>query len=57
MEQRQKQNILRSRRIKRDLSTIPKKGISGIRTSVQSNLSDDLENRMALLNLFDTSDE
>lgn len=57
MEQHQKQNFLRSRRIKRDLSSIPKKGISGIRATVRSHVSDDLDTRMALLNLFDANDE
>lgn len=57
MEQRQKQNVLKSRRIKRDFSSIPKKGISGIRTSVRSHSNNDLETRLAMLNLFDASDE
>lgn len=56
MEQRQKQNVLKNRRIKRDLSSIPKKGISGIRTSVRSHSNDDLETRLAMMNL-DASDD
>lgn len=55
MEQKQKQEILRSRRIKRDFSNIPKKGISGIRTTVCVN--EDMETRMAMMNLFDVRED
>lgn len=59
MEQKQKQNVLRARRIKRDLSTIPKKGISGIRAAAATTdqTTDDLETRLAMLNLFEPRDE
>lgn len=57
MEQKQKQNVLRSRRIKRDLSTIPKKGISGIRAAASSQTTEELETRLAMLNLFEPRDE
>lgn len=56
MEQKQKQNALRSRRIKRDLTTIPKKGISGIRAAAPR-ANEDLETRLAMLNLFEPRDE
>lgn len=57
MKQRQKFRELRVRQIKRDLVTIPKKGVSGIRVSVRASFNDEIEMRLAMLNLFGPSDE
>lgn len=57
MKQRQKFRELRVRQIKRDLVSIPKKGVSGIRLSVRTSSNDEIEMRLAMLNLFGPSDE
>lgn len=59
MQQHQKMSVMFAREIKRAPVSFPKKGVSGIRLPVRlpAPVNDDIDTRLALLNLFGLQDE